>query len=65
MVLKPIKINDFISIVFPEKIIPKNSKKSSNFKIRTNNDRLIKKIKSIALSRIIVPKSLSIGIFSV
>ena len=27
MVLKPIKINDFISIVFPEKIIPKNSKK--------------------------------------
>ena len=47
------------------KIVEINSTKRLNFSKRTNKTRHIKIIKSIARSNIIVPKSLSTGMFSV
>ena len=63
--LNPIPINEPNSSVCPSKIIARNSRKSSNFKIRTKRTRLNKMIKSIALSKMMVPKSLSTGTSSV
>ena len=54
-----------IFMVCPLKTVNRNSKNKSNFKPKTNNTRLIKIIRSMAPSRIIVPKSLSTGTSSV
>ena len=65
MTLNPTPINELTFGVRPSNIISRNSKKRSNFKIRTKRTRLNKMIKSIALSKIMVPKSLSTGTSSV